>query len=69
MNIKNKKIILNDEVKEFLTIMEKENFDNKLIKKNYEKSVKNLEVIIDNFFNKRKIDIRADIKNKKKTKN
>ena len=29
MNIKKKKIILNDEVKEFLTIMEKENFDNK----------------------------------------
>ena len=40
MNIKKKKIILNDEVKEFLTIMEKENFDNKLIKKNYEKEVK-----------------------------
>jgi hypothetical protein len=40
MNIKNKKIILNDEVKEFLTIMEKENFDNKLIKNNYEKEVK-----------------------------
>ena len=34
------KIILNDEVKEFLTIMEKENFDNKLIKNNYEKEVK-----------------------------
>ena len=40
MNIKNKKIILNDEVKEFLTIMAKENFDNKLIKNNYEKEVK-----------------------------
>ena len=40
MNIKNKIIILNDEVKEFLTIMEKENFDNKLIKNNYEKEVK-----------------------------
>ena len=40
MNIKNKKIILNDEAKEFLTIMEKENFDNKLIKNNYEKEVK-----------------------------
>jgi hypothetical protein len=40
MNIKKKKIILNDEVKEFLTIMEKENFDNKLIKNNYEKEVK-----------------------------
>ena len=40
MNIKNKKIILNDEVKEFLTIMEKENFDNKLIKNNYKKEVK-----------------------------
>jgi len=40
MNIKKKKIILNDEVKEFLTIMEKENFNNKLIKNNYEKEVK-----------------------------
>ena len=40
MNIKKKKIILNDEVKEILTIMEKENFDNKLIKNNYEKEVK-----------------------------
>ena len=40
MNIKKKKIILNDEVKEFLTIMEKENFDNKLVKNNYEKEVK-----------------------------
>jgi len=40
MNIKKKKIILNDEVKEFLTIMEKENFENKLIKNNYEKEVK-----------------------------
>jgi hypothetical protein len=40
MNIKKKKIILNDEVKEFLAIMEKENFENKLIKNNYEKEVK-----------------------------
>ena len=40
MNIKKKKIILNDEVKEFLTIMEKENFENKLIKNNYEKEIK-----------------------------
>lgn len=40
MNIKNKKIILNDEVKEFLTIMEQENFENKLVKNNYEKEVK-----------------------------
>ena len=40
MNIKKKKIILNDEVKEFLAIMEKDNFENKLIKNNYEKEVK-----------------------------
>ena len=40
MNIKKKKIILNDEVKEFLTIMEKENNENnRLIKNNYEKEV------------------------------
>ncbi len=39
MNIKKKKIILNDEVKEFLTIMEKENIENKLIRNNYEKEV------------------------------
>ena len=36
MNIKKKKIILNDEVKEFLDIIEKENDENKvLIKNNY----------------------------------
>ena len=40
MNIKKKKIILNDEAKEFLTIMEQENFENKLVKNNYEKEVK-----------------------------
>ena len=40
MNIKKKKIILNDEVKEFLIIMEQENFENKLVKNNYEKEVK-----------------------------
>ena len=34
MNIKKKKIILNDEVKEFLTIMEKENNENKVLAKN-----------------------------------
>jgi hypothetical protein len=40
MNIKKKKIILNDEVKEFLTIMEKENNENKVLaKNNYEKEV------------------------------
>ena len=40
MNIKKKKIILNDEVKEFLNIMEKENDENKvLVKNNYEKEV------------------------------
>lgn len=39
MNIKKKKIILNDEVKEFLSIMEKENYDNKLVTNNYENEV------------------------------
>ncbi len=39
MNIKKKKIILNDEVKEFLSIMGKENQENKLIKNNYESKV------------------------------
>ena len=40
MNIKKKKIILNDEVKEFLTIMDKENNENNLlVKNNYEKEV------------------------------
>ena len=40
MNIKKKKIILNDEVKEFMTIMEKENNENKsLVNNNYEKEV------------------------------
>jgi hypothetical protein len=40
MNIKKKKIILNDEVKEFMMIMEKENNENKsLVKNNYEKEV------------------------------
>ena len=39
MNIKKKKIILNDEVKEFLSIMEKENYDNKIVTNNYEKEV------------------------------
>ena len=39
MNIKKKKIILNDEVKEFLSLMEKENYDNKLVTNNYEKEV------------------------------
>ena len=40
MNKKKKKIILNDEVKEFLTIMEKENNENKVLaKNNYEKEV------------------------------
>ena len=34
MNIKKKKIILNDEVKEFLDIMEKENDENKVLVKN-----------------------------------
>ena len=47
MNIKKKKIILNDEVKEFLTIMEKENNENKLVKNNYEKKVnKQVKIII-----------------------
>ena len=40
MNIKKKKIILNDEVKEFMNIMEKENNENKLlVNNNYEKDV------------------------------
>ena len=39
MNIKKKKIILNDEIKEFLTIMEKENDNNCSVKNNYEKNV------------------------------
>ena len=47
MNIKKKKIILNDEVKEFLNIMEKENNENKLVKNNYEKKVnKQVKIII-----------------------
>ena len=38
--MKKKKIILNDEVKEFLIIMEKENNENKVLaKNNYEKEV------------------------------
>jgi len=40
MNIKKKKIILNDEVKEFMSIMEKEKNENKLlVNNNYEKEV------------------------------
>ena len=40
MNIKKKKIILNDEVKEFMNNMEKENNENKLlVNNNYEKEV------------------------------
>lgn len=40
MNIKKKKITLNDEVKEFMNIMEKENNENKLlVNNNYEKEV------------------------------
>ena len=40
MNIKKKKIILNDEVKESMNIMEKENNENKLlVNNNYEKEV------------------------------
>ena len=40
MNIKKKKIILNDEVKEFMNILEKENNENKLlVNNNYEKEV------------------------------
>ena len=37
MNIKKKKIILNDEAKEFLSIMENENNENNIC--NYEKKV------------------------------
>jgi hypothetical protein len=39
MNVIKKKIILNDEVKEFLSIMEKENANNHLVKNNYENKV------------------------------
>ena len=39
MNIKKKKVILIDEVKEFLNIMERENDNNNLIKNNYENKV------------------------------
>ena len=39
MNIKKKKIILNDEVKEYLSIIEEENVKNYLIKNNYESKV------------------------------
>ena len=39
MNIKKKKVILLDEVKEYLNIMEKENSNNNLIKNNYENKV------------------------------
>ena len=38
MNIKKKKIILNDEVKEFLSVIEKEN-NNSSLKNNYERKV------------------------------
>ena len=39
MNIKKKKIILNDEVKEFLSIMASENENNSFIKNNFENKV------------------------------
>ena len=39
MNIKKKKVILIDEVKEFLNIMERENDNNNLIKNNYENKI------------------------------
>ena len=39
MNIKKKKVILLDEVKEYLNIMERENSNNNLIKNNYENKV------------------------------
>ncbi len=38
MNIKKKKIILNDEVKEFLSVIDKEN-NNSSLKNNYERKV------------------------------
>ena len=51
MNIKKKKIILNDEVKEFLDIMEKENDENKvLVKNNYEKEVNKWVIYIFNSY-------------------
>ena len=39
MNIKKKKIILNDEVKEYLSIIEEENVKNYLLNNNYESKV------------------------------
>ena len=39
MNIKKKKVILNDEVKEFLSIMSTENENNSFIKNNFENKV------------------------------
>ena len=39
MIVKRKKEILNDEAREFLNIMEKENYTNNSIKNNYEKKV------------------------------
>ena len=51
--------------KKCLKIIERIKFIFDFLKKNYDKSVNNLAVNIDNFFHKRKIDIRADIKNLK----
>ena len=51
--------------KKCMKIIERIKFIFDFLKKNYDKSVNNLAVIIDNFFHKRKIDIRADIKNLK----
>ena len=45
-----------------MKIIEKIKFLFDFLKNNHHRSVNNLAVIIDNFFIKRKIDIRADIK-------
>ena len=51
--------------KKCLKIIERIKFLFDFLKKNYDKSVHNLAVRIDNFFMKRKIDIRADLKDVK----
>lgn len=59
----NKKKNINE--KKCMKIIERIKFLFDFLKKNYDRSVNNLAVYIDNFFHKRRIDIRADIKNLK----
>ena len=59
----NKKKNINE--KKCMKIIERIKFLFDFLKKNYDRSVNNLAVYIDNFFRKRRIDIRADIKNLK----